>query len=296
MEAHLYAMVGKSTQGSVIRRLPLEAETHQEIVDLLAGQAGHLTAEDINLIDYDPAYQPQEGEAFVVSFCLPEQLGGILKAPGLAADLSRGELEAGHIRAIIAAEAPWGDEQSRVLFQAFTLALAIRAPRFALLLHQDTLRKVTQPGFSIGRQVDAIYSVGSLRFLNVFRVRQFLDIGPVLTPATDAQLRQFAKHKHLIAEDMDGFLAAADDLTRRRVAGLLQRRLLDRVRVKRVVSAATAFDLEVRTTKVNGKAKIVLPTDRGALKRLITFLDENVYSSPLTGVAFQAGGKRKWKV
>jgi hypothetical protein len=146
---------------------------------------------------------------------------------------------------------------------------------------------------TFGSQVDAAYVSGTLRFLSVARVRQFADIGPALTPATDAQLRTFAAHHTLYAPDIDAVLSAADDITRRRIAGLVQRNLLDRIAVPTILAEGARFEVAVETVTVDGKERVSLPTERAALKRLVNLLDENLFSSALTGDPYQAGSKRR---
>lgn len=296
MDRQLYALMGPSSRNVAVRRLRAEAEAHAEVVTLLTGQGERLLAPELRRVDFDPGYELPGGEVFAVRFELPDALAAVTKAPDQPADLTRKELEDGRLLAIVAMDTPWSADSSQLVLQAMDARLTIKPKdRLALMLHANTFTKATTPGITLGSQVDAVLVGGLLLMTSPARVRTFLDIAPVLEPATDTQVRELAAHPLLAVDDVEALLEAADQVTRRRVSSLLHHKVLDRVTVPRVVEVAKGFGIDAQVTTVDGIERLRLPTERADLKDLVDVLDDNIFDSRLTGFRYVAASKRRWK-
>ncbi len=65
--------------------------------------------------------------------------------------------------------------------------------------------------------------------------------------------------------------------------------MLDNFITEQIVGTAQAFNVQVQTTQ---DGKIVLPTNPTQLRRLLRFLDEDYYESPLSQTRFLSNSKR----
>jgi len=288
--------MGPSGRDVTVRRLRAEAEAHAAVVTLLTAQGERLLAPELRRVNFDPGYELPDGEVFAAPFALPESLVPVTKAPDQPADLTRTELESARLLALVGMDTPWSDDSSQLVFQAMDARLTIRPKdRLALMLHKDTFVKATTPGITLGTQVDAVLVGGLLLMTSPTRVRSFLDIAPVLEPATDRQVRELAAHPLLAVDDVEALLEAADQVTRRRVSSLLHHKVLDRVTVPRVVEVAKGFGIDAQVTTVDGVERLRLPIERADLKDLVDVLDDNIFDSRLTGFRYVAASKRRWK-
>lgn len=296
MDRQLYALMGPSSRDVTVRRLRAEAGAHAEVVTLLTAQGERLLAPDLRRVDFDPGYELPDGEVFAAPFELPPALAAVTKAPDQPADLTRTQLENDRLLALVAMDTPWSGDSSQLVIQAMDARLTIKPKdRLALMLHKDTFVKATTPGITLGTQVDAVLVGGLLLMTSPTRVRSFLDIAPVLEPATDTQVRELAAHPLLAVDDVEALLDAADQVTRRRVSSLLHHKVLDRVTVPRVVEVAKGFGIDAQVTTVDGVERLRLPTERADLKDLVDVLDDNIFDSRLTGFRYVAASKRRWK-
>ncbi|MDP3822658.1 MAG: hypothetical protein Q8R33_14395, partial [Burkholderiales bacterium] len=70
---------------------------------------------------------------------------------------------------------------------------------------------------------------------------------------------------------------------------ILQSGVLDKHPVAHIVATAKPFKVDIQTTP---EGKIVLPVGASDLRRLLRFLDEDYYESPLTQTQYVSNSKR----
>ncbi|PZR45670.1 hypothetical protein, partial [Paraburkholderia fungorum] len=58
-----------------------------------------------------------------------------------------------------------------------------------------------------------------------------------------------------------------------------------------IAKVAVSFDIEIKTQEVDGKPAIVFPETRAELKRVLRFLDEDYYQSPLSDARYISNSK-----
>jgi hypothetical protein len=97
-------------------------------------------------------------------------------------------------------------------------------------------------------------------------------------------------HPKLATTDASAFEAAASSTVRRKIALIFQSGVLDKHTVEHIVAAAKPFKVDV---KINVEGKILLPENAAELRRLLRFLDEDYYESPLTRTQYLSNSKRR---
>ena len=88
---------------------------------------------------------------------------------------------------------------------------------------------------------------------------------------------------------MQQFLAGANTVIRRKIALIKQSGVLEKFTTEQIVGTAQTFNVAIQTTE---DGKIILPTNPTQLRRLLRFLDEDYYESPLSQTRFLSNSKR----
>ena len=107
--------------------------------------------------------------------------------------------------------------------------------------------------------------------------------------ATADEVKDFANHEKLAVENLNNFVEDASAPIRKKITLILQSGVLDNFTTTQIVAAAQNFKVEIKTTE---DGRIALPTNSTELRRLLRFLDEDYYESPLTQTHFVSNSKR----
>ncbi len=289
-----YAIIEDDEGSRSLKRIRMEQGIKAEVSTLFEEQVADFLPADLERIDYDPGYTPDESEVFALAdFPLPRFLAVVVHAPDAPETVSQADIEDGLIKALVAVEFPWLDATSRILFQSFDARQTITKKKWYLSLGQANFTRLETPGLAIGTKLSAVLTGGTLLFRSQHIVRRFLDVDEAFEVATNEQIGKLLAHSAFAHGDLADVLATADRWIRRKVASIERRGTLDRVTVDEIVMVADEFKVEIDVITTNGTNQIKVPTEKKELKRLVRLLDEDLYVSPLTGDHFQANSKRK---
>jgi hypothetical protein len=100
---------------------------------------------------------------------------------------------------------------------------------------------------------------------------------------------EHARHDKLHVENVQQFLTGANTVIRRKIALIKQSGVLEKFTTQQIVGTAQTFNVAIQTTQ---DGKIILPTNPTQLRRLLRFLDEDYYESPLSQSRFLSNSKR----
>ena len=243
------------------------------------------------LLSFDPGYTPEAHECFVLGgFVAPDWLSGTTStnAPNLG-ELGKNEAILDQVAAV-AAFARDGNGDEVVLFQSFSRSHVILPGGF-LFLSGDTYRTADSRGLRLGSRLCAVWRRADeqLLFSNFRTVNAFLPLGDNYEEASEKQIREVLTHPLLDVEDADRLVRDANQWSRRRFAMLLDSRVLDDHSPKDIRKRSKGYGLDVT---VRG-GKIVFPADPPAAKKLLQFLNEELYKGPITDTLFETNSKRE---
>jgi len=279
-------------QGSLtqVLRVPLL----QDLQKTLASdwEAQHTSfSEDIQEIPFDAGYQPEEHECFVLSdFVLPDWLTN-------ETSLTAGRLDAinsndtlvNAIRGIIGF-ARNVDGKEFILFQNFSRSHVIRPGHF-LFLQNDTYETTNRPGLTLENKLSATYdqSEKKLRFRNFRTVNTFLPLADFYEEASEQQIREVLAHGNLAPENVDALATDSNQWFRKRFAMLGASGVLDGYSPKQIQARSKEYDVEVHISK----GKIIFPADKQAAKKLLQFLNEELFRGSITETLYETNSKRE---
>ena len=286
---HLAAIVRRSARTQLLH-IPLHRELQDALAHSWLDQFGQFV-ENIYEVAFDPGYRPEVSERFVLT--------GYEPPAWLAEEDSRSVADLEEITAIETAIwfvkgtvgfARHPDGYEVMLFQNFTRSKVIKPGQF-LFFERNTYRSTQRIGLTLDDKLSAVYLPSERRLLfSSFRTANtFLPLAEFYREASEQEIRQVLMHERLVVDDADALAVDAPQWFRKRFAMLRDSRLLDSFSAREIAeeSRKHGVSIEVR----NGS--IVVPTDRVAAKKLLQYLNEELFRGAITDRLFQTNSKRK---
>ena len=118
------------------------------------------------------------------------------------------------------------------------------------------------------------------------------DLSEYYTEATDTDVVDFLQVDIIQTVNPDNFIALADSWVRRKISLVQQSGILKNVPLHEMTAAAIDFGIPFTTVDENGTDVICVPDNKSDLKKLLRFLDEDYYKSPLSKTHFVTNSKR----
>ena len=246
---------------------------------------------DVKEIAFDAGYTPEPHECFQLEdYALPAWLqasvGGEVRN---LESINEHEELVGAIKAVIGfARNAQGSEL--MLAQSFTHSHVIQPGRY-LFLESGTYQSPVRPGLSLGTRLAAVYDVSTqkLLFENFRTTNAFLPLTDVIADASDHDIRDVLTHALLQPEDVDATLACANQWFRKRFALLKASNILGQFTTAQLVERSKGYEVELKVEK----GRIVFPADKVAAKRVLQFLNEEIFRGAITEKLYETNSKRE---
>jgi hypothetical protein len=284
----LAALVGVADDAQLYK-IPLHRGLQVDLANRWEAQLNAFSGNSEEL-DFDPAYNPEENETFRLNeFDLPAPLAATNSENAhRLGSLGENEGVVELIKAIIGIAENDGDEI--VLFQNFSRSHVIRAGQF-LFLQNDTYETVQRPGLTLDGRLSAIYWPGErkLLFHNFRTVNTFLPLADIYREASEGDIREVLGHERLAPEDADALAVNANQWFRKRFALLRDSGILDEYTPRQLQTRSRRYGIAIRIAE----GKVVFPSDRAGAKRLLQFLNEEIFRGAVTENLYETNSKRK---
>ena len=286
---HLAAIVKERTQTRLLQ-IPLHQALQGSLAESWEDQKDRFLdgTEEIN---FDVGYSPEKHERFRVPDYEP---------PNWLADENSQTIEnldtiASHeelfdsITGTVAMARNDQDEEL-VLFQNFTRSRVIRPGGF-LILEGNTYKSAERRGLTLDVDLNAVYqpTERKLLFRNFRTVNTFLPLAEFYRDVSEQEIREVLDHPLLAAEDPDESVASANEWFRKRIAMLKDSDLLYQFSAREIEKRSIGYDVSV----VVAADKIVFPSDKLTAKRLLQFLNEELYRGAITETLYETNSKRE---
>lgn len=288
---HLAALI-KTTGRIQLFHIPL----HQSLQDSFAeiwGQQFDKFKDGIEEIDFNVGYTPEEHERFrVMGYELPEGLNGRTSLNIQNLDtISEHEDLIEKIKAIIGyARNEVGEEL--VLFQNFSRSHVIRPGRF-LFLQNDIYESVERPGLTLDSKLSAVYIPADqkLLFQNFRSTNTFLPLAEFYEEASEEEIKNILNHDLLEPENAEALAKGANQWFRKRFAMLKDSGILDRFTAQEIKKHSKGYEIDIQIDNATGK--IVFPCEKAAAKKVLQFLNEEIFRGAITDTLYETNSKRE---
>ena len=286
---HLAAIVRTGLQPQVLR-VPLTSTLQNRLATDWNSQ--HETFIDrIEEIDFDAGYKPEKHERFrILDYEPPEWLTNLDSL-----NISDQDTVTANDSMLNATQGIVGlarDEhnQELMLFQNFTRSRVIRPGR-ALFTDGNTYDTVQLPGFTLDGVLNAVFlpEGRKLLFSNFRAVNTFLPLADHYKEASEQEIRQVLSHVKLEAEDSNASVANSDQWFRTRFGMLRDSGILDQYSVDEIQSRSQGHNVSIQVSQ----GRIVFPAQKAEAKRVLQFLNEELYKGPITQTLYETNSKRE---
>jgi len=246
--------------------------------------------EDIDEIAFNAGYQPEAHERFILpNIELPEWLAtedsqSVTDLDAITNDDALLDTTKG-----IAAFAR-KDGAEIILFQNFSRSHIIRPGRF-LFLQNNTYESTQRPGLTLDNKLSAVYRPGdqTLLFHNFRTVNTFLPLADFYKEASEQEIRGVLDHDLLAPEDEDALAVNANQWFRKRFAMLRDSGILDNYTAQQIREHSAGYEVDV----VVQDERITFPADKREAKRLLQFLNEEIFRGAITETLYETNSKRE---
>jgi len=284
------AALVKTGEQWLLLRIPMHQHLQNSLASSWQKQYEAFTA-DTKEIAFNAGYTAEEDERFrVKDYALPDwlQAGGGGKLRNLGS-IKEHENLIESIRAIIAFARNVQDEEL-MLAQSFSRSHVIRPGRF-LFLQNDTYETPKHTGLTLGTHLTAVYDIKSrkLLFQNFRNTNTFLPLTDYIAEASDHDIREVLNHHLLKPQDIGATIAAANQWFRKRFAMLKDSKILDQYTVPELVKRSKGYEVELKVEK----DRIVFPADKPSAKRVLQFLNEEIFRGAITEKLYETNSKRE---
>ena len=285
----LAAIIRQGGQTRLVR-IPL----HQRLQNTLAAswqEQYDAFVTDMEVINFNAGYQPEEHERFRLKhYEPPEWLAGENSQSVPALDAITNDDALLEAAKGIVAFARNDDGEEVMLFQNFSRSHVIRPGRF-LFLQNNTYETTQRPGLTLDSKLSAVYlpADSKLLFHNFRTVNTFLPLADFYEEASEQQIKEVLGHKLLAPEDADALATDANQWFRKRFAMLRDSGVLDEYSAKAIKARSRGYDVAIHISK----GKIVFPAEKAAAKKLLQFLNEEIFRGAITEKLFETNSKRE---
>ena len=273
-----------------LKRIPM----HQALQNTLAAswmEQYDAFVGDTEEIDFSAGYQPEEHERFrLLDYKPPEWLAGENSQSVSALDAITNDDAVLDAARSIVAFARMGQSEEVMLFQNFSRSHVIRPGRF-LFLQNNTFETTQRPGLTLDSKLSAVYkpTAGKLLFHNFRMVNIFLPLAEFYEEASEQQIKEVLGHSLLAPEDADALATGANQWFRKRFAMLRDSGVLDAHSAKQIQARSKGYDVAITLSK----GKMVFPAEKAAAKKLLQFLNEELFRGAITERLFETNSKRE---
>lgn len=274
--------------GSRIIRFPLSADLRDEVSAIFENQGNAFFDGVDTIVPFDGRYIPEEGELLLINdFADVDGLSNAVANP-LAVDQYDPEFHSlDSVKALFMGRV--FENNPQILVQLFERRRLIARSGLAMFFAGNQFQKMTDSGLSLDTKLLAVIEGDTLKFQSFHFARRVFELSEYFKEATNEEVANFAEHEKLAVGDVASFLESAGPQVRKKISLISQSAVLENFTVQEIVSVATTFQFAINLSE---DGRIQVPTNRTELRRLLRFLDEDYYESPLSRTHFISNSKR----
>lgn len=273
------------------RRLQVSQPLQEELTDLFDMQSASLFDSKREKIDYAAGYTCEQDEILCIrNVQIPDSLALVAQQPALCSLLNITD-EIDTIKGVVATNSKAGI----YLFQSFDRRRELSTRRFSIVHSRNTFRRLEEQGLILDHKLVAAIKKDVLVFESYHEAKKVLDLTEYYREATIDDLEAFYNHEKLMAEKADDLIKLADSWIRKKIALITQSKILDNYSPQEILDRAKVYKVNISLSGTGTQTKLVLPSAKKDLKDFLRFLDDDLYSSPLSGNRYMASSKRRWR-
>ncbi|MBR1369273.1 hypothetical protein RJ53_07110 [Methanocalculus chunghsingensis] len=270
--------------------IPLDQDLQTQLSNSFSEQYKSL-CKDSSEIEFDASYKPDSNELFCIH---PYEL------PNMICDMSSHHIPTldnvsflgnsyTSVKAIVAFVKDSQNEEL-VLFQNFYNSYVIKPGR-SIIFQSGIYKGVSQPIITLQNKLSAIYIPieKKLLFKNFRNTNLFLPLADYYKEASNQEIHEILNHSLFSTENMDLIIGFSNQWFRKRFAMLQNSGILDIYSAHQILEESQGHDVHIQ---LDGD-KIIFPVEKQPAKRLLQFLNEELFRGPITKRLFETNSKKE---
>ena len=267
-----------------IRKLTLDANALQAVVDLWSSSFTEFVSEDITEVLFSGLYKPEEDEVLTVTMALQEKFSDIPDNTTIYNEVA------------IPGDAPKTIglyHDGNYYFQNFQNHYILKPNNIPLVWSGDTYKKFeNQKAFTIEKAVTAVYHNGKLYFRSYSSAKQIFNLSQFFTEATNSDIDNVFGKSLFKGTDCEWMKTNSDSIMRKQIKSIENSGILDSLNVADRSFKSWAKKAGV-PREVYSTGSLVFPKNKKTCKILLSFLNEDIFEGHFTKSIFMSNSKRK---
>lgn len=267
-----------------IRRLTLDDNALQAVVNLWSPSYTEFVSEDITEVPFSGLYKPEKDEVLTVTMTLPDNFSDI------------------PVNTAIYNEVAIPDDNPKTIglyhdgnyyFQNFLNRYILKPTNIPLVWSDDTYKKFeNQKAFTIEKAVTAIYHYGKLYFRSYSSAKLIFDLSPFFTEATNTDIDNVFGKPLFNGTDCEWMKTNSDSVMRKQIKSIENSGILTKLNVTTKVFKSWAKKAGI-PEDVYSTGSLVFPKNKKTCKILLSFLNDDIFEGHFTKSIFMSNSKRK---
>lgn len=189
------------------------------------------------------------------------------------------------------------NDKNTIGIQSFDRRKIIEPNRLNIIFRGNTFSKLEDKGITIDDKLDVVFSKqsNSLLFYSYHNASKVLELSEYYREATDQEINSFFAPKIFsdIPEKLDEII---DTRIKKKIFLIKKNKIMEKLKdgniFKEVTKYSKTLGLENYFDSMTKKIKI--PDDKNEFKKIISFLNEDLYKSPISEIIYETNSKRKF--
>ena len=177
-----------------------------------------------------------------------------------------------------------------LLFQNFTSSQVIRSNKL-MFIQGHSYDELRRPALTLANNLSAVYlpKKEKLLFRSFRNVNTFLPLSDIYYEASEEDILEVLSHKLFECTDKEVLVNNSTQWIRKRFAMLKDSKNLGNYSVTQIEKKARECNVRIQVEN----DKIIFPTDKDEVKKLLQLLNEEIFQGPLTDEIYETNSKRK---
>ena len=269
------------TTNKEIERISISSAVQKSLTDEFSGQKN--TLNKLRERKYFPEYRPNSDEIlYIENYSLDKKIIEALERPN-SIDNIKGNLD--RVKCVF-----FGDHNF-VYFQNFDKRKVVsKSNPLTFFFSKDTFKKLEEDVITLPKEISIFFNKEEkkLLFKSFTNASKILDLSSYYKEASDKELGKFIKNKLFYCETKDSFISICNSPIRKKIALIQSSDILEKTSVSGIKKSCNKYQLGV-SLKGN---RVILPSEPGELKKLISLLNEDYFTSEFKKEKYYTNSKR----
>jgi hypothetical protein len=289
MKFSLFALTNDPSKRIV--KFDLSSDVQNDLTTYIKAQEASFDQHQEEIV-FDGKYKPDEGEVlYIENYDDLDGLESTIKNP-TSMDLVDPTEDFFHEIKALFTGYTLSDGSVKILLQNFDRRRIISTNGLSIFHSANVYKKIEGIGLTIDYKLTATLEGGKLKFFSFHNARQIFDLSEYYKEATDDDVIEFSDLEMIKVESKDQLIEMSDSWVRRKISLIQQSGILQNVPINEMKAVAIEFSIPFNTVAEDSGELITIPDNKSDLKKLLRFLDEDYYKSPLSKTKFITNSKR----